>query len=314
MDYTYSPGTDPNGSPDDEDSGHQDPDTLIDNDTGTEDTHEPASDEWNDIFDLSAGVPIDVMMYGDTSSSMAPYLTTLADNLTEFTSSLETSGLDWQLIAVTGPDGCGVDGIMTPETPDLHGTFTTAILTEPPGHIDDEAGLQNTAEAVAQSTSGGCNEGFLRDTALLHVIYISDENDESPGFGTDGYWTSYYDAMVAGKGDSERLIFSAVGGPPGECSDAETAHGYWEIVEASSGEFLSICDDWSSELDVLADASVKVSVFDLSKTPDVESLTVWVNADPITANWTYDASQNQVVFSAESPTSGDLVEIRYLAE
>ena len=263
-----------------------------------------------DTFELDT-VPVDIAVYGDTSGSMATELTRMGDHVGVLTDSLEASGIDWQIIAVTGPSGCGVNGIMSPSTPDLQDTFTEALLTEPPGHDDDEAGLQNIRNAVQETGSGDCNDGFLRSGSLLHVVYISDEDDESPGDSDDDYWGDYLDDIVDVVGASERVLASAVADTvPGSCSGAESGHGYWETVQATGGAFLRICDDWANELELIAEASEEVWVFELSHPADPETLVVTVNGTE-SDDYRYEAEASRVVFESNAPRTGDEVEISY---
>ena len=62
---------------------------------------------------------------------------------------------------------------------------------------------------------GGCNDGFLRDDALLVVIFITDEDDDpSDGqghMGSPGDPADWYDALVAAKGgDEEKVVVGAL--------------------------------------------------------------------------------------------------------
>ena len=278
------------------------------------DTGEPIEIQ-EDVWDLSATVGVDVLFFGDTSGSMSAELTTLGGQVTTFVERLATYTDHWQLLAVTGPSGCGVNGILTPETADYAALFAAGITT-PPGEDDvDEWGLHNSMQAVAQSAAGGCNEGFLRDNARLHVIFISDEDDNSPGWDSkdSAYWTPYTDAIVAAKGAADQVVFSGVIGPvPDGCADAEPGWGYADAISAYGGELLSICDAWEKRIDLLVDASVAWPSFPLSATPIPETLTVTVNGVSRPDGWIYEASDNTVFFSAEIPTIGDKVVIAYV--
>ena len=53
---------------------------------------------------------------------------------------------------------------------------------------------------------GGCNEGFLRDDALLVVVLISDVED---GF-SNSYAKTQYEAIIAAKGDPSAVVMLAV--------------------------------------------------------------------------------------------------------
>ena len=65
---------------------------------------------------------------------------------------------------------------------------------------------------------GGCNEGFLRDEALLVVVFISDFNDQGKS-----YTKQQYEAIIAAKGDPNAVVMLAV--VPQPLGDAEPVPG-----------------------------------------------------------------------------------------
>jgi hypothetical protein len=273
--------------------------------------HEPEQVE--EHWDLTEVWGADVLFFGDTSSSMTEELQTMGEQVTSFAEGLAAYTADWQLLAVTGPEGCGNGGVITPSNADFAATFAEGILRAPGEDLVDEWGLHNAAQAVEQTDAGECNEGFLRDDAMLSVVFISDEDDNSPGWdsGDTSYWQPYVDAVVAKKGDASAVAFSAVTGPvPDGCVGAEPGHGYADAVAATGGAFLSICDAWYEQLELLVDVSVRRELFELSDVPDPDSITVAVNIQ-VHEDWEYDAVQNAVRFLADPPMSGDTVTIRY---
>ena len=254
----------------------------------------------------------DILFFGDTSGSMTEELETLGEKVAEFVAGLYEFTDDWQLLAVTGPDGCGVNGVLTPQTQGYEELFAQAIIT-PPGQDEvDEWGLYNVAAAIELTGEGDCNEGFLRDDAMLHVVFISDEDDNSPGWEEGGdYWRGYVDEVLAAKSYEESVAFSAVAGPvPKGCGGAEPGWGYAEAVEDTEGEFLSICDAWYEQLEVLVGVSLRRSIFELEQIPVVDTIEVKVN-QVLREDWTYNEGKNAVVFSSDAPQGGDEVNISY---
>lgn len=282
---------------------------------GPDDVWEPSVDEVVDQWDLVDEMGTDILFFGDTSGSMAEELTTMGDKISVLIDSLSEYTDEWQLIAVTGPTGCAVNGVLTPETPDYEALFSAGLQTPPGEDLVDEWGLYNAQAAVEDSVPGGCNDGFIRDDARLHVIFISDEDDNSPGWdsGDPNYWQAYVDAIYARKGDPDLLRFSGVVGPtPDGCDGAEPGWGYADAIAAWGGTLLSICDDWDTQVQMLVDTTLEYSTFHLSHWPDPTSLEVFVNGDAVSSGWSYDRNSNSVVFSSEAPVSGDEVEIFYL--
>lgn len=270
-----------------------------------------------DAYDLPQADSIDVLVYGDNSSSMEEELQTLGETITPFVERLAEQVADWQLAAITGNTGCSGSGILTPGTADFAGQFANAITTASGDEDQDEMAFQNVALVVENSGPGTCNDGLIRG-GLLHLIFVSDENDESPGFdGSTDYWREYWDRVVAIHGNSGAIVISAVAGDtPGGCAigdaTADPGDGYDVAVAETGGEFLSICSDWASQIDLLADAGTVRTEFELSETPVPGSIQVWVNQTLRGAgDWMYEPAGNKVVFLLNPPSPGDQVDVLY---
>ena len=278
-----------------------------------------ASPKWQvDSWESHSYEGTDLIFFGDTSGSMAVELETMGDHALTFMDRLDDYGNSWQIIVVTGWDGCGVNGILTPAVSSYDALFAEALLTPPSQEaIDasaDEWGLYDVDMAIQESVPGGCNEGFLRDNALLHVIFLSDEDDNSPGWdgGDPNYWQTYVDSILASKSSDHLVTFSAVAGPiPDGCDGAEPGTGYAEAVDATGGTLLSICEDWYNQLDTLVDASVQVSDFPLNEIPIVNTIRVVVDNVERSYGWEYQSSGNLIHFTEDLPSTGEEVFIAY---
>ncbi|HWB77070.1 MAG TPA: hypothetical protein VG755_19010 [Nannocystaceae bacterium] len=144
--------------------------------------------------------------------------------------------------AVCGPYAEGL-GYMT-EADDLDSTFACAAQVGTMGN-----GFERPMEAMVTALGpslagvGQCNEGFLRDDALLVIVVITDEWD-GPGDPEDlggsedpptslGDPQSWHDDVVAAKGGMEEnvaalAITNYAGGP---CVPADDGHDGQNIVE-----------------------------------------------------------------------------------
>lgn len=262
------------------------------------------------------GVKADVLFYSDTSGSMERELAKLGRSVTSFIDRLDDAAEDWQLITVTGPDGCGTQGVLTPQTPDYEAKFRAGINQGPDQDEVDEWGLFNVFKAVLNSAPGQCNAGFIRNDALLHVIFLSDEADSSPGHQLGGdYWRDYVDPVLFMKDTPEDVKFSAIVGPvPGGCDSADPGIGYADAVAATDGELISICTDWEDQIGLLADASIAQSFFSLDWAPLVlEDIVVEVNQDQRLEGWFYDVEQQGIQFTDGVPGAYDVVDVYYRA-
>lgn len=87
--------------------------------------------------------------------------------------------------------------------PDLAGTFGCAALVGLAGN-----GTEQPMDALVAATSpvlndvGGCNEGFLRDDAILVVTFVTND----PKYVDTGTPQDWYDALVTAKNDDPNAI------------------------------------------------------------------------------------------------------------
>lgn len=261
-------------------------------------------DEW----EVSADPPVDLLFFVDQSGSMDDDQANLADNFAAFISQLSSFTSDWQIMVVNDDDGCNNSGILVESTPNYASQFERAVSLG--GGTWTEAGLTVSSAGVDNTDSGECNDGFLREGALLHIVLVSDEPEQSRPT-----WDTLVDRIIAKKGDSSLVKISAVAGDyPSGCTSrgnsAEYGSGYYEAANATGGEFLSICSDWSENVEALANASVTRTTFALAHTPVETTLVVYVN-DAVATGWHYDAGSNSVVFDTNVPVEGDHVRAEY---
>jgi hypothetical protein len=129
--------------------------------------------------------------------------------------------------------------------PDLVDTFTCAALVGPNGD-----GLELPMEAMMQaigeeSDAGGCNEGFLRDDAILVVTFITDEDDDGQSIGDPASWKDY---LVQAKGGNEDAVvvlglIADEGFPGGTCTDNGDAPVLRSFAESFNyGTWASVCE------------------------------------------------------------------------
>ena len=159
------------------------------------------------------------------------------------------------------------------------------------------------------------NPGFLRPTAQLYLMFVSDEDDQS-----DGSVMSYVDYFADLKGGRERVFFSSISGPPSsgcQSSQSYAAPGprYHYISNLGQGHWGSICqNDFGHSLLQLGFAvSGLYGEFQLSQTPTPDTARVWVDDVPVDdADFYIDTSSNSVVFATSAlPAAGSTVRVRY---
>lgn len=296
--------------------------------TGTQSGTGKFGGTYEDEWVVPADPPTDIMFLLDQSCSMDDDTRAVADNIDTFITTLSSLSTDWQIIVGSNDEGCNQGGILTPSTTGYASTFKTAAQECDTRHgctsiVDIEALLLAAAAGVENTDSGECNAGFLREDALLHIIAVSDEPDQSAcddiwDVGClDSDWENLVPQIIAKKGSASLTKISAVAGPvPGGCSgggnSAEPGTGYAEAVDETGGLFLSLCSDWGASAEELAEASVQQDTFELSHTAYEPSIVVVVNGEQQDGGWSFDEDTNSVIFDdATAPDEGDSVVISY---
>ena len=256
-----------------------------------------------------ADPPSDIMFLIDHSCSMDDEEAMLASNFSTFINELSNYSTDWQIMIVNQDNGCNNTGILTPSTPNYQGIFSSEAQSYyEPSHT--EALLTLAANGVEATDSGECNFGFMRQNAMLHIVMVSDEPEQSPYS-----WDTYVNQIINKKGNINNVRLSAVAGDyPNGCSTAMAGTGYWESVSMTSGVFLSICSNWASpaNLQILAEASVISDSYPLDYDAIPDTIEVYVNGVPIIGTWEYDSSIQSVIFyEGMAPIEGDTIRIVY---
>lgn len=140
--------------------------------------------------------------------------------------------------------------------------------------VEQQAGALVSAVSPDLNAAGGCNEGFVRDDALLVFLLISDEEDNhtsqpEPQGGSLGEPQEWFDAIVAAKDgkDANVVALGLLGGSPKfpDCADlsqgidgAEQSSRLVDLVERFPTSFVgSVCSEGYGEFfqDALATVS-----------------------------------------------------------
>lgn len=275
------------------------------------------AEQKEDIWEIDEATKSDILFSVDLSSSMSDEAQTLGQQFSTFITELSSYTTDWQVMVVNADHGCNHSGILTAATMGYEATFSEAVRTGAYDISFTEALLTNVTRGVEKTGPSDCNEGFLRPDAMLHIIMLSDECEQSPNPGICGtQWQTYIDRVVAVKGSANMVRMSAVAGDhPSGCGNPQTAEfgsGYWEAAQITGGTFLSICSDWTSPLALqqLATSSISQSRFELSAHPVANTIEVTVDGT-IHSDWVYEAITNEVLFTSSFPIAGSMVRIRY---
>ncbi len=282
-------------------------------------SNDPSGTETNDIsgigqyiasyeqeWDNPVDPPSDIIFSVDQSCSMYDDAALLASSFSTFINQLNNYSTDWQIMVVNDDNGCSNSGILTPNVSGYQSTFGSAVQT---GYYLSytESLFTPVALAVENTDAGECNAGFLRQNAMLHVIMVSDEPEQSGGSTTH---TTFVNQLVAKKGNTNNVRVSAIYNPGNHWGR------YVAAANDTGGLLFDITDSsWSNSnnLQLIAEASIIADMYSLDQ-PAVEStIEVFVNGYPVQSNWHYDSGQEAVVFDSSPPGEGDTIRIVYSA-
>ncbi len=248
-------------------------------------------------------LPVDLVMAVDHSASMVSVLHDLKNYTDELVEALDEAGLDWRASVVARGDACVHAGPVGPEDAGADAAIASGLTELKPWQATDRL-LQLLQTTVLRADEGDCNEGLIRDDAVLHGVVIAN----GPHVGPES-WEYYVQELQELMGPSERLRISAiVGDLPTGCPGAGAGTGYDSAVEATGGRFLSICTELD-RLDELAEASRR-AVVRLPSDPDPETLTVTVDGVGWTDGWELDSNRGLIVFEVQ-PADGQVVQVNY---
>ena len=153
---------------------------------------------------------------------------------------------------------------------DLESAFTCAATIGGDGNTDEqqiEAALRATRPELNQPEA--CNEGFIRNDALLVIVLITDEEDgKQANEGSPGEPHTWFAELAERKGVESNVVVLALAGvpPPNACTNSEPFEGAqlgWRIADFverfTYGQMGDVCADdygpfFDASLAVIADA------------------------------------------------------------
>jgi hypothetical protein len=227
--------------------------------------------------------------------------------------------------------------VMDKNTPDMADVFLKNIKQGIAGS-GDERSFSSFKVALQDPR----NASFRRPDAFLAIIIVSDEDDFSHDDSANGlksyyftekyadpkmytvqsyvdFLTSYTAAAGAGKNFSVNTISIQDSACLTQLKDSAQKIGqrYIALADATGGQKISLCSDFSQSLQVLSDSIVELSsVFQLTREPIVETISVIVNGVVVpqdaTNGWTYDATAISIAFHGTAiPVAGADVKIAF---
>jgi len=265
-----------------------------------------------DSFLQAGDLMVDILWVIDNSASMIDEQAALPQLAGPFIDALDQLGLDYHLAVATTDMNTfqGPESIMDASTPLLVESLEIAVTAGNTGSGQSQ-GFKYGYEAISPPLAmpGGPNHGFLRDEAGLRVVFVSDDDDQSPD--TEQNYLAMFQSL---KSHPDHLVISGITGQAAGCPNTQPAPRYEWTIAASGGVSGCICDaDWTPIAEGLAwRAEHRADTFILSAQPDPASIGVHVDGAAVLAGWSYESTSNAVVFDPTSvPANGEVVDIHY---
>jgi hypothetical protein len=320
--------------------------TLLIGGCGSED--DIVYQENTDTYAQAPNNEVDILWVVDNSFSMAEEQQALASGFDSFASQLATSGTVFQLgIISTSFDYddetrgtlIGDPPFLTNEFAGYEEEFKSRALVGIEGS-GKEKGLEATLHALDPvMTFEGQNDGFVRPSAELLVIWVSDEDDCSDGGALEGQddvtcyteWdqlTPVEDIvqdLYEVKGDRDLVSVGAIVGTTTETcpNGSEVVEGkrYVSAVRHMGGLVGDICDsDWSGVLGDLGLTATGIhTMFQLSQAAQMDTIVVTVDevevAEDAADGWTYNELTWWLEFHGTSvPARGSQITVKYTVD
>jgi len=289
-----------------------------------------------DRFEQLGRPEVDILFVIDNSCSMSDEQTNLATNFTSFIQFAEAQSLDYhigvtttdmndergRLVPLPG-DGPAANRVVTPQTqPSPVQVFAQNAQQGSTGS-GIEFVLDAAYEALVPPNITGHNAGFLRREAVLSIVAVTDEREQSAR--STQFFLNFF-LSIKGFRNTQLFSFSTIdGGETSVCSTAiQPAPELHELAQRTGGVEASICTpDWSRTLEELSEQAFGFrSRFFLTNQPVIQTIEVFVEGErlPQTGdsgrqNWSYDFGTNSVNFAPLTvPNPNEVIRVEYTAE
>jgi hypothetical protein len=295
-----------------------------------------------DTFYQEKSSTADILWVIDDSISMADEQNLVAQGIRSFMGALGELDADTHLaIITTDMDLANPQrGVMRGETPflregdDYEAEFRSRVQVGTSGS-DKERGLQAALHALTADDLESQWSSFLRDSSVLALIFVSDENDCSDdnvisdeAAGADCYdhlpemipVVDYIQAFQGLVGETGRVVASSIVGPPAAdgCDDSWYGSRYDTLSQKMDGLTGNICEtDYGSIMEDLGERLIgPTRVFFLNYAAISDSIQVHVDGSEIERSdqtgWSYDSEVPSVRFEGVYvPEYGSVIEVSY---
>ncbi len=283
----------------------------------------PSLDERVETFTIGETLPTDIVVAMDASGSMAAFYDRVVVELATFSETVATSDADFRILLPTvQEEGCLGDAGVVQQTGEP-ADEAQALWAMVPHEVTPELNLERTLMGFASwmelTQAGECNEGMLREGAVLQLLSFSDELDQSVDPAASLLEVQGY------VDQPDHVVINSVSGLlPSGCEDAETGQEVMAnttlapLIEETGGLHLSLCDaPWGEELAAVVDTPARMAgSVPLAAAPVDGTLVVSLEGTELSEEtWSHDTDHNEVVLSSSAGAEeGDEVVIGYVAQ
>ncbi len=265
--------------------------------------------------DTSKDGAVDILWIIDDSGSMGNEQDALAANFKSFIDQFITKDIDFKMAITTTDASSTKNGKMVGDS---------SMLTRASAKGNQSAFMNNFTKFVKVGTKGsGVEQGlrtsvsfsdryassFLRPDAYLAIVYISDEEDQSP------LKVSEYLAKLQALKANKAMVkaYSIITVKDYGFQDETIGKRYEEVSKATGGTVGDIKQNFAPMLLDMGRRIVNlVDSFALVGTPYQNSVEVYVSGIKIETGFTYDAVSRSIKFNADAlPAEGSEIQIKY---
>ena len=255
---------------------------------------------------LTSLVVVNAAVASSTRSALPSFFDVLRDSALPFRVAFigtESDGLD---PSVAGPYAFIDDTFSAEETDEAVGAMLDGI------EGDEDRGLALLAVAIEEHRDWLLDADALWRSSTLHLTVVNDDAEQSPLIAD-----MYVEQFNEFKDGAAPVVVNGIAGPPPTGCDglwgpsAAPSEMLFDATQLTSGVFASICDDWNTNLALLAGHMLR-PVFPLGDLPLDANITVTLDGDEIDTGWVYEPEINAIAFDEDSyPPEGSVVGIEY---
>ena len=245
------------------------------------------------------GNAVDLLLVLDTSASMAEEVYSLANNVYALWADLLSRGVDFHIGVVT----------VDMEDPTQSGRLQGGVLTSPssPNQLvnilmqgSNGASVEQGLLAATTALTLPENDGFRRPGVPLHILWLSDEDDQSPG-APDEYLMELL-MLTEGQVTGHAIVGTD---PLDYC--ASVGQRYIDVASMTGGVVGSICQqDFGPVLgEIGSGMGGSDTIVALPQQPEAGTIVLQVDGTPCqSSDFWYDAGTNSVTLSASASCRG----------